>query len=71
MAVNFIGWNYDTALMAMRRISIQPKISSITLIINIFFSLILVKYYGVYGAAYSIIITNVIQCVLRFIFFNP
>ncbi len=37
MAVNFIGWNYDTALMAMRRISIQPKISSITLIINIFF----------------------------------
>lgn len=68
VAINFISWNFDTALLAMRYISIQPKISVIVLIVNLILGYLLIKQYGIYGATYTIIITNCLQLILRVIF---
>jgi O-antigen/teichoic acid export membrane protein len=68
LAINFVSWNFDTALMAMNYISIQPKISAIMIVINIVIGFILVRNYSILGAAYTIIITNTIQLILRVYF---
>lgn len=70
LAINLISWNFDTALLAMRYISIQPKITIIILIINIFLTYYLIENYGIYGATYSLIVINSIQLALRWIFVN-
>lgn len=68
LTINFVSWNFDTALMSMRYISIQPKISLITLILSIGVGIILVGSYGIYGAAYTIAVTFIFQLILRAIF---
>lgn len=70
LAINLISRNFDTALLAMRYISIQPKITIIILIINIFLTYYLIENYGIYGATYSLIVINSIQLALRWIFVN-
>lgn len=68
VAIDFISASYDTALMSMRYISIQPKISIYVLIISSLLGILLVKNFGIYGAAYTIIFANLFQLILRFIF---
>lgn len=68
LAINFVSWNFDTALLAMRYISIQPKISVFILVINLLMGYFFIKSYGIYGATYTIIITNTLQLILRGIF---
>ncbi|GFZ91630.1 hypothetical protein GCM10010978_32660 [Compostibacillus humi] len=68
VTINFISWNFDTALMAMRYISIQPKISVVVLIVSIVLSIYLVNKYSIYGAAMTIIVTNLVQLILRVVF---
>ena len=68
MGFNFISWGYDTALMSMRYIKIQPIISLVTAIVALMIGYFLIKNYGIYGAAYTLIITNIIQLVLRVFF---
>lgn len=70
LGVNFISWNFDTALLAMRYISIQPKITTFIVIINVIISYIFIAKYGIEGAAYSLIIVNMIQLLLRMYFVN-
>lgn len=65
LAINIVSWNFDTALMAMRYISVQPKILSTVLTVNLIFGYIFIKAYGIYGATISIIISNCFQLVLR------
>ncbi|WP_414047247.1 lipopolysaccharide biosynthesis protein [Macrococcus equi] len=67
---NTISWNYDTALMAIRYISIQPKITLITLIVNAVISYYLINNFGIYGASFSLIIISFLQLILRVYFFN-
>lgn len=68
--LNTISWNYDTALMAIRYISVQPKITIFTLLINIIISHQLINEHGIYGAALSLIIVSLLQLILRVYFFN-
>lgn len=70
ISVNFISWNFDTALLAMRYISIQPKISIAALILNVIVGYLLISKYGIYGATYTVIIINFVQLVLRIVFVN-
>lgn len=70
MLFAFFGWTFDIALLALRYISIQPKISIVTLLCNTIIGFILIKNYGIYGATYTLIITNVLQIVLRAFFVN-
>ncbi|WP_252501996.1 oligosaccharide flippase family protein [Sporosarcina sp. Marseille-Q4943] len=70
IAINFISMNFDTALLAMRFISIQPKISVFVLVVNLIIGYILIRNYGIYGATYTIIITNSLQLLLRILFVN-
>ncbi|TDL32838.1 hypothetical protein E2R51_09210 [Jeotgalibacillus sp. S-D1] len=65
LSINFISWNFDTALLAMRYISVQLKISIIALIANVFIGYFLIKSFGIHGASYTIIIINSIQLLLR------
>lgn len=68
LAINMLSWNFDTALLAMRYISVQPKLSIIVLIINLILGYLLISTYGIHGATYTIIITNSVQLILRMIF---
>jgi len=68
MAINFIGWNFDTGLMSIRSIKIQPIISITTVILSTIFGFILIYNYGIKGAAYTMLITNIFQTVLRYVF---
>ena len=68
LTINFISWNFDTALLSLRYISIQPKIAFFILVINLFLSYFLIKENGIYGAAFSMIIINLIQLFLRTFF---
>jgi len=70
ISVNFVSWNFDTALLSMRYISIQPKISIFILIITLYLSYKLITIYGINGAAYTLLITNSIQLVLKMFFVN-
>lgn len=70
IAINLLSWNLDTALLAMRYIRIQPVISIVTMVFNLIISWFLIMNYGIHGAAYSLIITNIIQLLLRIIFVN-
>ncbi|WP_217586556.1 oligosaccharide flippase family protein [Lentibacillus saliphilus] len=70
MTFAFIGWIFDVALIAMRYISIQPKISFVILLINLIIGYELIKAYGVYGATYTLIVTNILQVILRAFFVN-
>ncbi|MDV2684408.1 oligosaccharide flippase family protein [Alkalihalophilus lindianensis] len=70
LAINFVSWNFDTALLSMRYISIQPKITTFILLINLFTSYYLIKNFGISGAAYTLIIINLIQLILRVYFVN-
>ena len=65
LTINFVSWNFDTALLALRYISVQPKISVVILVINLMVGYILISNYGIYGATSTIIITNSIQLILR------
>lgn len=68
LAINFISWNFDTALLTMKYISIQPKISIIILIVNLVLGYFFISSYGIIGAAITVIITNTLQLILRIIF---
>ncbi|WP_343033674.1 lipopolysaccharide biosynthesis protein [Alkalicoccus luteus] len=68
LAINIVSWNFDTALLAMRYISIQPKIIFIVLIISLIIGYILINKYGIYGATYTIIIANLLHLILRVFF---
>lgn len=65
VAINTISWNFDTALMAMRYISIQPKITLINLFITIIIGYILISEHGITGASYTLIISATIQMLMR------
>lgn len=62
---NFISWNFDTAIMSMRYISVQPKISFIVLIVSFLSSYFLIPLYGINGAAYAMTLTFLSQLLLR------
>ncbi|MFC3420033.1 lipopolysaccharide biosynthesis protein [Salinicoccus hispanicus] len=62
---NFIGWNFDLALLALDYINIQPIIATVVLLATIVFSIVSINYYGLYGAAYTMIFTNFLQMILR------
>lgn len=68
LTINFISWNFDTALLSLRYISVQPKISSFILVINLLISYFLIKESGIYGASISMIIVNLVQLFLRIFF---
>ncbi|PIC83080.1 oligosaccharide flippase family protein [Sporosarcina sp. P1] len=68
LAINFISWNYDTALLTMKYISIQPKISIVILIMNLMLGYFFISSYGIEGAAITVIITNTLQLILRIVF---
>lgn len=68
VTLNFISWNFDTAIMSMRYISIQPKISIIVLIVSVLSGYILIPLYGVDGTAYAMIITFMSQLLIRLYF---
>ena len=65
VGLNLISWNYDTALMAMRYISIQPKITFINLVITIIFAIYLIQKYGIQGAAYTLLISSGMLLIMR------
>ncbi|MCZ8537256.1 hypothetical protein M9R32_08700 [Paenisporosarcina quisquiliarum] len=69
-AVNLISWNVDTALMAMRYVSIQPKITLVNLFITIISGYMLISNYGIKGAALTLIISATFQLILRIYFVN-
>lgn len=68
VTLNFISWNFDTAIMSMRYISIQPKISIIVLIVSILSGYILIPLYEINGAAYAMIVTFMSQLLIRLYF---
>ncbi|MBS8265636.1 hypothetical protein DYI25_14505 [Mesobacillus boroniphilus] len=70
LPLNFLNWNLDIALLAMKYISIQPKISFFMLLVNLIVGYFTINNYGIYGAAYTIIITSFIQLLLRAYFVN-
>ena len=68
--INLIAWNFDTALMAIRYVSIQPKITLVNCLFTIVISIFLIKYFGIEGASYTLIITATIQLFLSSYFLN-
>lgn len=68
VSINVISWNFDTALMAMRYISIQPKITSINLIITMIIGYVLISEQGIVGASYTLIISATLQLLMRVYF---
>jgi O-antigen/teichoic acid export membrane protein len=70
MTINFIGWNFDTGLMATKYISVQPKITLFVLLITVIISPYLIINNGIYGAAYTLLLTNSIQLILKVYFLN-
>lgn len=65
VGLNLVSWNYDTALMAMRYISIQPKIIFINLLITLIAAYYLIMHFGMRGAAYTLIISAVTLLIMR------
>lgn len=70
LAINCLNWNFDIALLAMRYLSIQFKISVVILVITVVFSFVFIKEFGIYGASFTIIITSLAQLILRIYFVN-
>ena len=68
MAINFVSWGFDTALMSIRYVKIQPFIALTTAITSAVLGYILILDYGIQGAAYTIIVAQVIQLLLRVYF---
>lgn len=65
---NFISWIADTVLMAMQYYKIQPIIAGIVFIIGLITTFLLVSQYSIYGAAYSLLIINILQAILKLVF---
>lgn len=70
LTISFLNWNLDIALLAMRYLSIQPKISVVVLFFNLILGYLLINKYGIYGAAFTILFINIIQLALRSYFVN-
>src|SRR5690625_3330578 len=68
LAINFVSWNFDTALMALRYISILPKLVTLMFFLTIFVGYFMIVNYGIYGATYTLITINLCQLILRAIF---
>ncbi|MFD1607117.1 oligosaccharide flippase family protein [Oceanobacillus luteolus] len=58
---SFLGYN----ITAMRLFKVQPIIGLVSLIITLVSSLILIPTYGLVGAAYTLIIGGIAQCILK------
>lgn len=65
---NFISWIADTVLMAMQYYKVQPIIAGIVFIIGLITTFLLVSQYSIYGAAYSLLIINILQAILKLVF---
>lgn len=70
LAINSFNWIFDIALLAIRYLSIQSKISTFMLVVNLVIGYIFISNYGIYGATYTILITNIIQLLLKAYFVN-
>lgn len=68
MAVNFLSWNFDSALLSLRYISIQPKISVFVLFITVVSSYYFINSFGIQGAPYTLIVANSLQLLIRIYF---
>ncbi|MCA1026259.1 oligosaccharide flippase family protein [Cytobacillus kochii] len=66
--INLFVFNFDNAMMAMRYISIQPKINLLNLFLTIIGGYWFVSTYGIKGAAITLIISAIFQLLLRVYF---
>ncbi len=64
---NFQSWIFDTTLMAFKVYKLQLIASIINFIVSIFSSIVLIKFYGLMGAAISVVIINFSQSIIKYL----
>ncbi|MCH4351760.1 oligosaccharide flippase family protein [Staphylococcus haemolyticus] len=64
---NFQSWIFDTTLMAFKVYKLQLIASIINFIVSIFSSIVLIKSYGLMGAAISVVIINFSQSIIKYL----
>ncbi|MGX0125507.1 lipopolysaccharide biosynthesis protein [Staphylococcus hominis] len=64
---NFQSWMFDTVLMAFKAYKSQLIVSISTLIISIISSLVLIKYFGIIGASFAIVVITLSQALFKYI----
>jgi len=67
ISFNFLSWMYDTTLMALKIYKSQIYISILTFLVSLTTSYYLINGFGIYGAAFSIVIINFSQMIFKFI----
>lgn len=70
ISINLLSWILDAALLAIRYISIQPKISIFNFIATIGIGYILINNHGIEGAAITLIVNAILHTSLRLYFIN-
>ncbi|BFL77522.1 O-antigen/teichoic acid export membrane protein [Staphylococcus sp. AtDRG32] len=64
---NFQSWMFDTVLMAFKAYKSQLIVSISTLVISIISSLVLIKYFGIIGASFAIVVITLSQALFKYI----
>ncbi|MCH4518265.1 oligosaccharide flippase family protein [Staphylococcus haemolyticus] len=64
---NFQSWMFDTILMAFKAYKSQLIVSISTLVISIISSLVLIKYFGIIGASFAIVVITLSQALFKYI----
>lgn len=64
---NFQSWMFDTVLMAFKAYKSQLIVSILTLVISIISSLVLIKYFGIIGASFAIVVITLSQALFKYI----
>ena len=58
---------FDTVLMAFKAYKSQLIVSISTLVISIISSLVLIKYFGIIGASFAIVVITLSQALFKYI----
>ncbi|WP_270667630.1 lipopolysaccharide biosynthesis protein [Staphylococcus hominis] len=64
---NFQSWIFDTTLMAFKVYKLQLITSIFNLFISIIASIFLIRIWGIYGAALSVVIINFSQAIIKYL----
>ncbi|WP_088031977.1 oligosaccharide flippase family protein [Evansella clarkii] len=65
LTFNVINWVFDIGLLSIRYLNIQYKIAIFIMFFNLMVSYFLINYYGMTGAAWSMVIVSILQAILR------
>lgn len=63
---NFATSPYNNAIISLRIMKKQPKVTLITVGISIIFSILLIPQYGIYGASVVILISSIQQLIMKY-----